>query len=99
MTRGGEWVRAGRWDSRQQADQHQEDLPDRSLVPAGPSELGVVSQSITARQLWFGTTAPRLGQMGWYRCDSPAAPPTAPVLLVGEVLVPDGWEDSVGIEL
>lgn len=26
-------------------------------------------------------------------------PPTAPVLLVGEALVPDGWEDSVGIEL
>lgn len=26
-------------------------------------------------------------------------PPTAPVLVVGEALVPDGWEDSVGIEL
>lgn len=26
-------------------------------------------------------------------------PPTAPVLVVEEVLVPDGWVDSVGIEL
>lgn len=54
-----------------------------NLVPAGPSELGVgwraISlpqsvRSITARQLWFGTTARRLGQMGWYRWNSPAAP-------------------------
>lgn len=28
-----------------------------------------------------------------------APPPTAPVLVVEEVLVPDGWVDSVGIEL
>lgn len=30
---------------------------------------------------------------------TPHPPPTAPVLVVGEALVPDGWEDSVGIEL
>lgn len=54
-----------------------------NFVPAGPSELRVgwraISlpqsvRSITARQLWFGTTARRLGQMGWYRWNFPAAP-------------------------
>lgn len=77
-----------------------------NLVPAGPSELGVgwrgISlpqsvRSITARQLWFGTATRSwdrwAGTIGTRR-----RPPTASVLLVGEALVPDGWEDSVGIE-
>lgn len=79
-----------------------------SLVPAGPSELGVglkghfcpsVNYCETVVVWHSSSKAGTDGLVPLELVGGPPTPPTAPVLLVGEALVPDGWEDSVGIEL
>lgn len=74
------------------------------LVPAGRSERGRASKghfSPSFCAVNYCETVVVLAQQpeGWDRWAGTAGPPTAPGLLVGEALVPDGWEDSVGIEL
>lgn len=95
----------GLWDNRQPPVSHQECVPDRTVSrlrasrSADGRRRGIFSPSVCAVN--YCETVAVLAQQpeGWDRWAGTAGPPTEPGLLVGEALVPDGWEDSVGIEL
>ena len=108
MTWDEEWVRVARWDNIQQTDWHQENLPDRTILRLQAHQSwewveGALLSLGLCGQLLRDSCALAQQLEGWDRWAGTAGtrrqPQIAPVLLVGEALVPGGWEDSVGLEL